>query len=62
MLQIGDNISETTVAANRDIATIISWGQENAISFDPGKTEVMHFSNRAIELLSIQYGEVQKIA
>ena len=60
-LKIGDNISETTIAANKDIATLISWGQENAISFDPGKTEVMHFSNRKIELLPIQHGDVQKI-
>ena len=61
MLQIGDTIIETTIAANKDISSLVTWGQENAISFDTGKTEVMHFANRKIQPLPIHHSGVQKL-
>ncbi|KAJ3478790.1 hypothetical protein NLG97_g8480 [Lecanicillium saksenae] len=46
MLFIGDSLEDTTRQANEAIAAMESWGRGEAIYFDPGKTEIMHFSRR----------------
>ncbi|OAQ57276.1 reverse transcriptase [Pochonia chlamydosporia 170] len=46
MLFTGDSLEETTVKANAAIAAMEAWGQQEAFSFDPDKTEVMHFSRK----------------
>ncbi|KAK5992521.1 Xylosyltransferase oxt [Cladobotryum mycophilum] len=44
ILRIGNTIEETVSLANADVAELSQWGTENAVSFDPDKTEVMHFA------------------
>jgi hypothetical protein len=46
MLFVGDTLEETTAKANTAIAAMETWGQQEAFSFDPDKTEIMHFSRR----------------
>jgi ribonuclease HI len=46
MLFVGDTLEETTAKANTAIASMEAWGQQEAFSFDPDKTEVMHFSRK----------------
>ncbi|OAQ58954.1 reverse transcriptase [Pochonia chlamydosporia 170] len=46
MLFTGDSLEETTAKANAAIAAMEAWGQQEAFSFDPDKTEVMHFSRK----------------
>ncbi|KID78673.1 Ribonuclease H-like protein [Metarhizium guizhouense ARSEF 977] len=61
MLFIGDTLDETTAKANAAIAEMETWGQQEAFSFDPDKTEVMHFSrkkNRSSPPVSHQGREV----
>ena len=63
MLQIGSSIADTAKAATEDVSTLVKWGQENAIYFEPAKTEVMHFSNRKLQpssLPAIRHNEVYK--
>ncbi|KAK5989435.1 hypothetical protein PT974_10954 [Cladobotryum mycophilum] len=40
ILRIGNTIEETVSLANADVAELSQWGTENAVSFDPDKTEV----------------------
>ena len=35
MLQIGSSIADTAKAATEDVSTLVKWGQENAIYFEP---------------------------
>ncbi|KAK5996418.1 putative RNA-directed DNA polymerase from transposon BS-like protein [Cladobotryum mycophilum] len=44
ILRIGNTIEETVSLANADVAELSQWGTENAVFFDPDKTEVMHFA------------------
>jgi ribonuclease HI len=46
LLFIGETLEETTAKANTAIAAMEAWGQQEAFSFDPDKTEVMHFSRK----------------
>ncbi|EFZ03294.1 Reverse transcriptase [Metarhizium robertsii ARSEF 23] len=46
MLFVGDTLEETTAKANTAITAMETWGQQEAFSFDPDKTEVMHFSRK----------------
>ncbi|KID96614.1 reverse transcriptase, partial [Metarhizium majus ARSEF 297] len=62
MLFTGDTLEETTAKANTAIAEMEAWGQQEAFSFDPDKTEVMHFSrkqNRSSPPVSHQGREVK---
>lgn len=36
----------TTARAEAGIRQLEEWGRENAVTFDPGKTDIMHFSHR----------------
>ena len=44
MLYIGNKVEDIAKAATEDISALVTQGQENALYFDPKKTEVMHFS------------------
>lgn len=44
ILYVGDSVEATAAEAAKDIGELVTWGAANGISFDPGKTEVMHFS------------------
>lgn len=48
MLQVADTLGESAKMATADLAALIDWGKENAVTFDPDKTEVMHFSRRRV--------------
>ncbi|KAF7543577.1 hypothetical protein G7Z17_g10620 [Cylindrodendrum hubeiense] len=45
-IHIGRTLRETTEEAGINIEEIERWGSNNEISFDPGKTEIIHFSRR----------------
>ena len=44
LLRIGSTLEETAQLATQDIKELTDWGAANGISFDPEKTEVMHFT------------------
>ncbi|PWI70932.1 putative reverse transcriptase, partial [Purpureocillium lilacinum] len=47
MLRTGRTLEETTALASRDMEELLVWGAANGVTFDPDKTEVMHFSSKA---------------
>ncbi|KAJ3499128.1 hypothetical protein NLG97_g581 [Lecanicillium saksenae] len=49
MLFIGGSLEDTARQANEAIAAMESWGRDEAIHFDPAKTEIMHFSRRTAD-------------
>ena len=46
LLVVGATLEETAAEATRGVEELVGWGDNNAVSFDVGKTEVMHFSHR----------------
>ncbi|OAQ74382.1 endonuclease/reverse transcriptase [Purpureocillium lilacinum] len=46
MLRTGRTLEETTALASRDMEELLVWGAANGVTFDPDKTEVMHFSRK----------------
>ncbi|KAG6989555.1 putative RNA-directed DNA polymerase from transposon BS [Fusarium oxysporum f. sp. conglutinans] len=44
-----DTVEETAAAASRSVEEMVRWGAANGVSFDPKKTEVMHFSRSKLE-------------
>ncbi|KAK9443865.1 putative RNA-directed DNA polymerase from transposon BS, partial [Metarhizium brunneum] len=46
MIFIGDTLEETAAKAKTAVAAMEAWGQQEAFSLDPDKTEVMHFSRK----------------
>ncbi|CEJ92618.1 hypothetical protein VHEMI08257 [[Torrubiella] hemipterigena] len=46
MLFIGKSLTETTQRANEAIKQMVEWSHSSAITFDPSKTEIMHFSRK----------------
>ncbi|OAQ65613.1 reverse transcriptase [Purpureocillium lilacinum] len=46
MLRIGRSLEETTALTARDMQELLTWGASNAVTFDPEKTEIMHFSRK----------------
>ncbi|PWI65419.1 hypothetical protein PCL_07020 [Purpureocillium lilacinum] len=46
MLRVGCSLEETTALASRDMRELMTWGASNAVTFDPDKTEIMHFSRK----------------
>lgn len=43
------SLSENCITLSETIKKIIEWGQTEGISFDPGKTELQHFSRRRLD-------------
>ena len=43
ILCVGNSLETTADRASRYISELVTWGAANGISFDPAKTEVMHF-------------------
>ncbi|KAJ3454128.1 hypothetical protein MRS44_018022 [Fusarium solani] len=61
ILFTGDTVDETTAAASASIEEMIRWGAANGVSFDPEKTEVMHFSRSKLRSSPvIRHGDVVK--
>ncbi|KID81125.1 ATP-dependent DNA helicase PIF1 [Metarhizium guizhouense ARSEF 977] len=44
ILRTGNSLEETAEKASLQIQELVTWEAENGITFDPQKTEVMHFS------------------
>ncbi|KAL6360886.1 hypothetical protein LRP88_05619 [Fusarium phalaenopsidis] len=56
-----DTVDETTAAASTSIEEMIRWGAANSVSFDPEKTEVIHFSRSKLRSSpAIRHGDVVK--
>ncbi|RKK09713.1 hypothetical protein BFJ65_g16158 [Fusarium oxysporum f. sp. cepae] len=61
ILCVGDTVEETAAAASRSVEEMVRWGAANGVSFDPKKTEVMHFSQSKLETApAIRHGDVEK--
>ena len=61
ILCIGQSLEETSRKASECLQELVSWGDANGISFDPKKTEVMHFSpNPRKCALPIYHGDEEK--
>lgn len=61
ILSIGDTIDETTAIASSSLDEMVRWGAANGVSFDPKKTEVMHFSRSKLRTTpAVRYGNVEK--
>jgi len=61
ILSIGDTVDETTAMASSSIAELVHWGAANGVSFDPKKTEVMHFSRSKLSTApAVRHGDVEK--
>ena len=43
ILCVGNSLESTADRASRYVSELVTWGAANGISFDPAKTEVMHF-------------------
>ncbi|EXU95447.1 reverse transcriptase domain protein [Metarhizium robertsii] len=61
ILCTGQSLEETSRIASEYLQELVNWGAANGISFDPEKTEVMHFSLRRRETeLPVRHGDVEK--
>jgi ribonuclease HI len=61
ILCVGDTVEETAAAASRSVEEMVRWGAANGVSFDPKKTEVMHFSRSKLETApAVRHGDVEK--
>ncbi|KJZ69074.1 hypothetical protein HIM_11543 [Hirsutella minnesotensis 3608] len=61
ILCVGDSLDETSAEASHHIRELLSWGAANGISFDPEKTEVMHFSRMKPKTAPpVLHGEIEK--
>ncbi|KID94541.1 reverse transcriptase, partial [Metarhizium majus ARSEF 297] len=62
ILKTGRTLRETAKLATADVRELISWGAANSITFDPEKTEVMHFSHKKDDTSpSVTHGGITKI-
>lgn len=58
---IGDSLEETAAKASQYVEELVAWGTTNGITFDPKKTEIMHFSRSHIrDTPLIFHGDVEK--
>ncbi|KAI1839260.1 hypothetical protein JX266_014529, partial [Neoarthrinium moseri] len=63
MLSIGRTLEETAQRGTEKLRKLIRWGRENAVEFDPGKTEIMHFSRKKnSDNPTVMHGAVEKTA
>ncbi|KID59265.1 reverse transcriptase, partial [Metarhizium hybridum] len=61
ILCTGDTVGETARKASAYIQELVDWGAANGVSFDPDKTEVMHFSLKTREARPpIRHGDAVK--
>ncbi|KID83219.1 reverse transcriptase [Metarhizium guizhouense ARSEF 977] len=61
ILCTGPSLEETSRTASEYLQELVNWGAANGISFDPKKTEVMHFSPRRRETEPpVRHGDVEK--
>jgi hypothetical protein len=61
ILCIGNTVEETAAAASRSVEELVRWGAANGVSFDPKKTEVMHFSRSKLKTApAIRHGDIEK--
>ncbi|KAJ0128294.1 Uncharacterized protein HZ326_28607 [Fusarium oxysporum f. sp. albedinis] len=61
ILSIGDTVDESSAMASSAITEMVGWGAENGVSFDPKKTEVMHFSRSKLRTApAVRHGDVEK--
>ncbi|KAH7471133.1 hypothetical protein FOMA001_g13258 [Fusarium oxysporum f. sp. matthiolae] len=61
ILSIGDTAEETSIMASSSIDEMVRWGAANGVSFDPKKTEVMHFSRSKLRTTpAVRHGDVEK--
>ncbi|XP_044715319.1 reverse transcriptase (RNA-dependent DNA polymerase) domain-containing protein [Hirsutella rhossiliensis] len=61
ILCVGNSLDETSAEASHLVGELVSWGAANGISFDPEKTEVMHFSRTTPKTApSVLHGEFEK--
>ncbi|EFY95431.2 Ribonuclease H-like protein [Metarhizium robertsii ARSEF 23] len=61
ILCTGQSLEETSGIASEYLQELVNWGAANGISFDPEKTEVMHFSpGRRETVLPVRHGDVEK--
>jgi ribonuclease HI len=61
ILSIGDTVEETSIMASSSIDEMVRWGAANGVSFDPKKTEVMHFSRSKLRTTpAVRHGDVEK--
>ncbi|KAM4063999.1 ribonuclease H domain protein [Hirsutella rhossiliensis] len=58
----GRSLQETAARATRAAGELIQWGADNGVVFDPGKTEVIHFTRPRYkgDLPSVWHGSVEK--
>ncbi|KID81346.1 reverse transcriptase [Metarhizium guizhouense ARSEF 977] len=62
ILGTGRTLRETAKLATADVRELISWGAANGITFDPEKTEVMHFSHKKDDTSpSVTHGGIAKV-
>lgn len=54
-------MDETAATASTSVEELAHWGAANGVSFDPKKTEVMHFSRSKLDSApTIHYGYIDK--
>ena len=46
LVRIGKSLEETSRQLATDLGEVLQWGKDNAIAFDPGKSELQHFSRK----------------
>ncbi|KJZ68988.1 hypothetical protein HIM_11629 [Hirsutella minnesotensis 3608] len=61
ILCVGQSLEQTSQKASEYLQELVNWGAANGISFDPEKTEVMHFSPRRRETKPpVRHADVEK--
>lgn len=55
IVTFGRTLTQTAAAATEQLQELLRWGAENAIDFDPAKTEVMHFPGKEIRIIQQSY-------
>jgi ribonuclease HI len=61
ILCTGSSVEETATAASKCVRELVTWGAANGVSFDPEKTEVMHFSrSRLTSGPSVRHCDTEK--
>ncbi|CEJ95213.1 hypothetical protein VHEMI10708 [[Torrubiella] hemipterigena] len=48
MLFIGSSLQETSQRAEQAIQRMVEWSKSTAVTFDPAKTEIMHFTRKRV--------------
>lgn len=63
IVTFGRTLAQTAAAATEQLQELLQWGADNAIDFDPAKTEVMHFSRqKSSDNPGVRHGVHVKIA